>query len=381
VAQDDGNAEELQPVRKIRREVFDLLGPAARATAKPAAPALDETQRLERGLALRGQTEMLPLACRLSPEFVGQREVTNMLANRTVLVGLVRDIRSLKPEAILHRLNKLTPLPGQVYSLALARQALNRLAGDVYLDRPNVLSYHMTARTNAQGEVLACQGFDIVANDVAVRPGAVVGPFEARVAQGLVDTNAEALLMTGCGRVENTGEIFSASNPKADWATIRSTKDPAWGQVDLPKDVRARIDQDLAAGYLVIVPRKPISVNERAHVCWWRIDPRTGETLGIGSRGWGAAIPEYLITIARSVLVAGGGFYLCLEAATSGKFSRVHVWSKTVLVCAFASAIAGDVVYGTLGTGSVMNLIKALVGTLLGELQTGVWLNPRIPDE
>src|SRR5262249_10081232 len=201
--------------------------------------------------------------------------------------GLVRDLPSLKPEAILDRLNKLTPLPGQVYDLALARQALNRLAGDVYLDRPNVLSYHMTARPNAQGEILACQGFDIVANDVAVRPGAVVGPFEASVAQGLVDTNGEALLMTGCGGVENTGEIFSASNPKADWVTIHSTRDPAWGQVDLPKDVRARIEQDLAAGYMVIAPRKPISLNEQARVGWWRIDPQTGQTLGISSRGWG----------------------------------------------------------------------------------------------
>ena len=53
----------------IRRTVFDLIGPAARATSSPRLE-LNESKRLERSLALTMKTEILPISNALSPQFV-----------------------------------------------------------------------------------------------------------------------------------------------------------------------------------------------------------------------------------------------------------------------------------------------------------------------
>ena len=54
----------------IRREVFDLLGPAARAAKSSTAPTIDDAAKLTRGLAMMMTTDILPLGCELSPQYV-----------------------------------------------------------------------------------------------------------------------------------------------------------------------------------------------------------------------------------------------------------------------------------------------------------------------
>ena len=54
---------------------------------------------------------------------------------------------------------------------------------------------------------------------------------------------------------------------------------------------RASVQRDLAAGYVVILPERPAEPGARTG--WWRVNPATGETLGIGTGGYGDAIVEY----------------------------------------------------------------------------------------
>lgn len=183
-----------QPVRTIRRQIFDVLGPAARSTGKPAAPVLTEAQRLERGLALLGESEILPLACQLSPEFIDHSMAEGLLANREILLDMFRNAASIAPNTSRDKMAKLKPLSSQLYGLALARHEWSRLRGDVYLDRANILSYHKHPRLNPQGQLRIAEGADIVANDVAVRPGSGATPFLMRLEQGVLDTNAEAFV-------------------------------------------------------------------------------------------------------------------------------------------------------------------------------------------
>jgi hypothetical protein len=76
-----------EPSHSIRREVFDLLGPAARAGSTASAPQISETSRLERGLALMGQTQILAIGNDLSPEFVCHQMALSLLASRPQFVG------------------------------------------------------------------------------------------------------------------------------------------------------------------------------------------------------------------------------------------------------------------------------------------------------
>jgi hypothetical protein len=326
-----------QPVRTIRRQIFDVLGPAARSTGKPPAPVITEAQRLERGLALLGESEILLLACQLSPEFVDYLTAEGLLANREGLLDVVRNAASIAPNALRDKMAKLEPLPSQLYGLALARQEWNRFRGDIYLDRANILSYHKHPRLNPQGQLRIAEGIDIVANDVAVRLGSGVTPFLMRLEQGVLDTNAEAFVLARAEAAEiheNTAEIFAQSERQGiEWLIIRSLNQSAWQNVELPRDVRVRIERDLAEGYAVLVPERAILLEGRPVVGWWRVDPRNGQTLGLGENGWGTEYVEWLITI-RFI-----GFTIywtgCFFAATKG-----GVTDKEIFKCIGVSIAA-----------------------------------------
>ncbi|CAN5802382.1 hypothetical protein BH23DEI1_BH23DEI1_13020 [soil metagenome] len=80
----------------------------------------------------------------------------------------------------------------------------------------------------------------------------------------------------------------------------------AVGSLDLPHATLLAIEDDLAAGYAVIAPRA--LPNGAEHVGWWRIDPRTGETLGRGGDGRGQTLAEYEQTLRNELHLMRIGF-------------------------------------------------------------------------
>jgi len=50
-----------------------------------------------------------------------------------------------------------------------------------------------------------------------------------------------------------------------------------------------RVAADVEAGYVVIVPRKAVVRNGQQRVGWWRVDPVSGETIGVMDSGFHAA--------------------------------------------------------------------------------------------
>src|SRR5689334_13070340 len=82
------------------------------------------------------------------------------------------------------------------------------------------------------------------------------------------------------------------------WIIVRSPKDGAWETVTVLRDVRTRIEQDLASGYVALVPKEPVALDqnqEEKSFGWWRINPATGETLGFMNRGEGQSLVERAI--------------------------------------------------------------------------------------
>jgi hypothetical protein len=275
-----------RPLQKIRREIFDLLGPGA----PPKELALTHQQLLERNLAMLGETEILPLVCQLSPAFVQDLQVRWALANRQALEELPLKGNLLDRKDVAWRLGALSPPPTPCLDLALARWEYAPADAGRYLASPNVIAHHVTFRPTADGGMAVCRGFDIVANPLELTAATTADPFAIRMEQGVLDTAAEASLLRGCGRIENAGEIFATAEAReAGWVTIRSHEDAEWSTVALPAGIKARIARDLAAGYVCVVPTKPVVLHEREAVAWWTIDPKTGQTLGMGARGWGEA--------------------------------------------------------------------------------------------
>jgi hypothetical protein len=267
----------------IRRTVLDLLGPDRRAAigAAPQPLRLDEAARLSRSLALTMKTEILPLVSDLADDFVAHLAASSLAA----AAGVLHEVAS---GATFHM--NATDGPGRAGArppstalLALAQTRLHGIeAGEVFVDRLNLLTRHESLVGTPDGVALR-RAYDIVANDLGVSLATRDG-FAARLRQGVRDTNAEALLIRG-GALGSTAEAFAVSS---DWIVIRRGEPASAGSNPLSPDA----ETDLNAGYMLVASRAARHAGNDAFAGWWRINPETGATLGIGANGWGQAV-EY----------------------------------------------------------------------------------------
>lgn len=279
------------PARKVRRAVFELPGPAT-----------DDTARLTRSLALMMRTEILPLPCALSPQFVTHVIAQNLRSSGDLLRTISRKQFDLQAEAVQKAMDRAPPPLSTLYTLGLMRTAWSRTAGDVYIDRPALLTRHRFLKPAEHGVVLE-DAIDIVTNEVGVDL-AVRDAFPVRMEQGLFDSNAESLLQ-GSAAVASTSDAFATTR---NWLTLKTAQKSEVAKLSLPARAQARITADLDAGYTVVAPKETTRLGEREYTGWWRVDPRTGDALGILDNGWGASTSEYSVLL--NVMIAGArGFW------------------------------------------------------------------------
>jgi hypothetical protein len=300
--------------RKIRRAVFDLIGPAARAATPVAAPTLDEKALLTRSLALMMETDILPVVSRFAPEYVTHLGAQSVLANRALLTAAMRGELRNDFAGAQDVASRLVPAPTPLYGLALARFEGSRFDGRTYIDRPNILTRHTYVAPALAGFTLVV-ATDIVANDIGVDL-LVEDPFAVRLEQGVLDTNAEALV--GSARPDGSNAGWAYAGP-GSWTTIRAADDPALAALGLSDDVRRRIADDVAAGFIVVAPTSPVAVGSEAFSGWWRIDPASGQAVGLGGNGWGQSMTEFLITVGWAFATAYMFQYLLCQMMSAGE--------------------------------------------------------------
>jgi hypothetical protein len=285
--------------RKIRRQVFDLIGPAARKKSGLTLEGIDGRRTLDRGLAILSEIKMLPLVCQMSPDFIIYLRSSHLLNNRQILLETAKRSDPLTMEDLEKYVEQLSILPGPEYNWALfRRQGLNS-GLNTYIDGINLVNYFRGIRQQTESDLMNYAGLDIIANEVGLILAAKDNPVQLCIQQGVIDTNAEALLMKENGALtENAAEIYDQSRANnIEWLKIQNPSDQNLQKVELGKDERARIEQDLAAGYIVLVPNKTIHTQGRSLFAWWRIDPKDGATLGICSDGKGQALVEYAVKV------------------------------------------------------------------------------------
>ena len=73
------------------------------------------------------------------------------------------------------------------------------------------------------------------------------------------------------------------------WVALQPGDGAAVTDLQLSDDVRQRIRDDLAAGYIAVAPTSPVSMDAHPFSGWWRIDPRSGSTLAMGENRWASA--------------------------------------------------------------------------------------------
>jgi hypothetical protein len=282
-----------KPVRIVQRQLFDLIGPSARKSNDLTNFKITESGRLRRGLAMLAEVEIVLQVCGLSPEYVSHVLATKLLSSWDALSAMV--LRSESQRGFFDNVKKVPPLPGPVFGLAAARREWSPVRDQVYFSCPNILTGIGGVRQTTAGDILSYKALDIVDNSMAVLPGAKLGPFQTRLQQGVLDTNAEDFVLSSLGKTaEGTAALFAQSRAQGvKWLTIRDPRDGSLAQLGLSDDTRARIEADLSEGYVVLAPQKPVRSADRSLAGWWRIDPKNGQVLGLGESGWGQGLTEH----------------------------------------------------------------------------------------
>jgi hypothetical protein len=345
------------PDQTIRRQGFDLIGPALRKKPEIPAPPISDSIRLERGLTLLGESEVFLQAHRLSPEYASYLLASRLLPNRQALKEILTPVNTAKNLGeTFGKLQNLTPLPGAAFILASARLSWTELGKDVAISQPNIICFVERPLLDLSGKIRIRSGFDIVSNEISLGPNSGSNALRAKIYQGVLDSNAETLLLKGIGgSLDSAAEAFMESRKQQiGWVTLDDSSGTGLQQLGTSEDNRARIEQDLRAGCIVLAPEKEVQVGDRQVFCWWRFDPNRGSLLGLGPEG-GQTYTEYILTaihtasismcviratLSSSILTAFCHAITCLVGGVSGSlmhFALKMAMSETFAILGFLS--------------------------------------------
>ncbi len=283
------------PVQTVRREVFDSIGPATRASAAKtplAKPSFDDTARLRRALALSATADNLVASCRYSGDYVLQQRAKRLLNARKELLLAVAKPAAPGSREILARCSDPDFLGMMNFGRGLEK-------GDIssYVDRPNVCRLIWQNEITAEGKVQSVAMSDFPLNSVANMAKSSNERFAAAIRRGVADTLCERIAVGKMAReandkgIQSTADAFDRAGA-LPWVTVRDSADAALSTIPLPSDVRQRVLDDLAAGNLVVIPKTSIE----GRWAWWRVDPKSGRTIGVMDNGRCADATESAVT-------------------------------------------------------------------------------------
>ncbi len=324
-----------RPVVVERRTVFDLLGPARRSSDTAEEPRPDEAARLARALALAGQSELTLWTSASSADLLALATAQRLLAERDAWEALYTQETALPMAQLNERLNALAALRTPNERFGLERAAFGAVAGSGPATSLTVVAHHRRLRPDLTVE----QGFDVIAS-AAGADAIATGAYRARLRAGVADTVLEALLTASDDRPGGPALAEAFDRDPASWRLVRGAEGLAASS--LPADLAALAAEQIAAGFVVVVPTAPEDA-----VGWWRIDPERGTALGFGDRGWGQAMTGYaeranVVLQLRSVVQQYASMGRCLGFALSQPLQGVTGVGDELAECVF-SLVCGQV--------------------------------------
>ncbi len=277
--------------QRFDRPLMDLVGPSHRAAGKPIELELDEALRLQRSAALLGSKRLLGQSCWVGHTYAVGRTLSGMMENRQALLGAVHSASRDDMRGMARAMQGLRPQPGKLLALAHQRHNLSPHRDRIAIDGLNLLGYVNQPGWGEDGPVLQ-EGFDIIHNAVTVLPGQDVDARAVRLMQGVLETNLEAALHQTDRPIINTADQFAAAMGRGqNWRAIDDIEALGDAAAAIDADTRIHIEAALAAGHTIILAEAPQADQP---LTWWRVDPATGDALGMGPDGRGSALLEHI---------------------------------------------------------------------------------------
>lgn len=311
--------------RTFRRTILDRIGAENRAAG---IVAIAPGQALPAAAApLLTQQTILVMPATYSPAYVAQRFL-RQLQSSLDLIDYLRQQMPFGNQPVAPPLKLLaaaTPFDDVVLNSLFAQQPVAAATTLSYRAEPYlvVLEDGLSLTSPQPTGFLRVDVINNTRRAFTVTAGALQAAPQANILAGAWETHAEqSPFATVQGRRFSTFAAFVAAS-EADVPTqVITPADPApLDALALPVASRQAIAQDLANGYVVLVPE---TIASSAATGWWRVNPLTGETLGLAGDGRGDSIVEYsfLATLKENLILGTpstlAGFAICMAGASGG---------------------------------------------------------------
>jgi len=318
-----------------RREIFDLLG------SPDASP--DDLKSAERSLSFLSRAEIHLATAYPDPAYVMALSIDQMIGQKQALLGfLLGD--SLGVERFVKLEQENHSISPRLLSLAQMRHLLNPDQGETFIPSTNIF-LEWERFDSRESEIRFQQILDVVDHSTGVRASGDRSAPSIRQAQGVLDTFLEAAVLSNGVRPTNTALKFHETEGES-WRVLTSPEDVA-SLTGVPDRERRPVREALESGAWAVVPG---AVEDQAGaLTWWKVNPETGETLGMGARGEGSAGTEQAIIITKGPLTfivgasvfSGTGSYVSCHGGTGT--SGTASWGKIMGcgLCAVLGAFCG----------------------------------------
>ena len=327
----DGSTE------RFERRLFDLLDPGDRAAG--ALPS--ELPLLAAAVGLMTQPRLFVASTSLSRSYLLDRVLDRLLATRPYLEALASGVHrneiGLDP-------NELALPPSDLdHLLLLDTFDLRSATGSGVSYRPEPTLLLLSDEVVLGDQARALQRTDVINNTRRTLTSAAVPEPRAAMVRGVWETFVEDAALSAAGT-----SAFATLAGRRDLRVVTSVAELAG--FDLSIEARSNLARELEAGFTVLLP-------EGGAAAWWRVDPATGETLGITEDGRGQAMTEYVITLSDvglNVYFTLKGLEKCLEEETVGAMLccalKTHINNVVGLNAGNIGGLAGSIVSLTLTT-------------------------------
>jgi hypothetical protein len=276
----------------IRRPVFDLLGSQNRAAKISGFDADTNDRLLKRYQALVGTYSILIQPCAFTEDYVYHLAMTTFLGTRSDVQRLAVEEDPKQRQRIAASIEARMEVWNPLTRLAHMRSLLSKESGDWFIDRPNVLILGKGLPVVNADNAAVIEFIDVASNSVGVRADPALDAFQVRLRQGVIDTVAEQVALTGTlDQGENPATTFSTAAAD-DWQLVDSRDSAAAKKLGWPEEVVARLAEDLGAGFAAYVPKRAFDNGAGPRWGWWRVDPSSGETVGVMDNGLHPAMTE-----------------------------------------------------------------------------------------
>jgi hypothetical protein len=207
--------------RKLRHEIFDVLGPAARSTGQPQAPNISDEQRLKRAGALAGATEILPLVSEIPVVFLSEVTSVELLASRQKWIDALRTEDPGQQRELLSAAQDPTSAMQALYGYAIARRHLSPVENLVFQDSIGLANLRSYVDFDERGNPVYRALIDLVANNIAALPGGSQSIVSVAMQQALPTQQRNTLSWAVRWERKCDNDILDCGEPGIDPIVVR----------------------------------------------------------------------------------------------------------------------------------------------------------------